>query len=89
MRITVIVAPRKFLDVDVVSELPEIGKPFHFGMIHAAEVKGLEPFPYEYPQDGCQENYKYSVWRVIYRPDNLVGDASGYVAIHEEEAEHI
>ena len=89
MRITITVAPRQFHDVDVVSELPEIGKPFHLGLIQAAEVKGLEPCPYTYPQDGSPENYKYSVWRVIYRPDNLVEDAVGYVAIHEAEAEKI
>lgn len=89
MRITINVGPRKFHDVDVVSELPEIGKPFHYGLISAAEVKGLEPYPYTYPQDDRPENYKYSVWRVIYRPDNLVEDAAALVAIHETDAEKI
>lgn len=88
MRITINVGPRKFHDVDVVSELPEIGKPFHYGLISAAEVKGLEPYPYMYQQDN-PENYKYSVWRVIYRPDNLVEDFAKLVAIHETDAEKI
>lgn len=89
MRITITVGPRQFRSVEVVKELPEIGKPFHLGLINAAEVKGLEPYPYMFPQDDGPENYKYSVWRVIYRPDNLVEDTAGLVAIHEAEAEKI
>lgn len=88
MTITFSVAPRVFETAQIVPELPEVGKSFHVGLLQAAEVRALEPWPYKVPQDR-PENYLYSVWRVTYRPDNLVNDAHAFVAIHEAEAEKI
>lgn len=73
---------------EVVSELPEIGKPFTSELIKAEIVEALEPRPYAIPQEK-QENYAYAVWRVIYHPVNRLAIAAQYVAIHEEEAEKI
>lgn len=88
MTITFSVAPRVFEAAQIVPELPEVGKPFHIGLLCAAEVKALEPWPYKAPQDR-PDNYLYSVWRVTYRPDNLTTDTQAFVAIHEAEAEKI
>lgn len=88
MTITFSVARRVFETAQIVPELPEIGKPFHCGLLHAAEVKALEPWPYKVPQDR-PENYLYNIWRVTYRSDNLVNDTQAFVAIHEVEAEKI
>lgn len=88
MTITFSIAPRVFETAQIVRELPEVGKPFHVGLLHAAEVKAMEPWPYKVQQER-QENYLYSVWRVTYRPDNLSADTHAFVAIHETEAEKI
>ena len=86
--ITITISPRHFASAQVVRELPEVGRPFHLGRIFAAEVRSLEPFPYPCSQDE-PENYRYSVWRVYYRPDNLTEVTSAFIAIHEPEPERM
>ena len=88
MIITMETAPRKFTDVSVLEDLPEIGRPLHTSLISAAEVKSLEPFPYSVPQRR-EENYKYAVWRIFYRPDNLTETHSSFIAVPEPDFESL
>lgn len=88
MTITFEHAPKSFDVAVVVDELPQVGKSFICESISAAEIKAIEPYPYRCPQQR-QENYLYSLWKITYRPMNLIDDACAYVAIHEKEAEKI